>query len=94
MFSLSIISPDQVLYEGEIKALASNNDSGPFSMLPGHANFITLIKDKITVYPLKGKPETFNINRGVLAYRQNKVEAFVGFKALPTLVPLQKPPPK
>ena len=51
-----IKSPTEIVWEGEASSLSSENSEGPFDILPEHANFVTLIKNKpisIEQYPSK-----------------------------------------
>lgn len=70
------MTPEGVLFEGETKAVRSTNESGEFSILPLHANFITIIKDRVELYKEKGKPEVFSVDEGVLCTKENIVDIF------------------
>lgn len=41
-----IHSPNNVIWEGEVEWLSSNNSQGPFDILPLHSNFITIIENQ------------------------------------------------
>ena len=67
-----------ILYEGKVDSLSSYNDSGPFDVLPLHANFISLIKKSVSLR-LRGKVvEELPIETGVIAVRENEVEVYLG----------------
>lgn len=65
-------------YVGDAHAVASENDLGPFSILPEHANFITMIKKKIEIFDLEDKKVSYNFSRGVLEVSDDKVAIFLG----------------
>lgn len=49
LLSVKIMNPNEILWEGEANSISSKNASGPFDILPQHANFITLIKEKVPI---------------------------------------------
>ncbi|MBL8031961.1 MAG: hypothetical protein JNK33_06615, partial [Candidatus Doudnabacteria bacterium] len=62
----------------KVKALASANSVGPFSVLPGHTNFISMITAPVTAYLMDGQTRTFEAGLGVLRCYHNRVEVFAG----------------
>lgn len=64
------------LFDGQAVSVSSFNDTGPFDVLPYHANFITLINKHITIIKTEGK-ENIDIERGVLKVTEDQVEAYV-----------------
>ena len=77
---ISIKSPEKTMFEGIIKGVSSVNDKGPFDILSEHENFISIIREKLTVYPLEGKKMEWGIDSGVLKVRENKVNVFLGIE--------------
>jgi len=77
---IKIQSREKTLYDGPAVSIASENETGPFSILPYHANFITLLKKEITVTDPEGKAYKFPVNNGVLRVENNKVEVFLGVR--------------
>ena len=73
-----IQSREKVLYDGVAYAVSSENDTGPFSILPYHANFITLLKNFISVKDTEGFETRFPVDNGVLRVERNYVEVFLG----------------
>ena len=43
--TVSINSSDKLIWEGKAISLSSINSSGPFDILPLHANFITIVEN-------------------------------------------------
>jgi len=64
-------------FSGEVKSITSYNDTGTFSVLPMHANFITLLKDKITIRPVDGDSIDIDIERGVARVFGNEIEVYL-----------------
>lgn len=78
---------EEVLYEGPARSVSSLNVLGPFDVLPGHINFVSLLKDGVIVRPRGGGGEErhFEIDGpAVLLVSRNQVSIFLG---------IAKPPP-
>jgi F0F1-type ATP synthase epsilon subunit len=73
-----ILSPEKLLYQGPALALTSYNEKGKFDILPQHTNFITLIKDRLSVQFDKDKVQGFLLDKGVIRCVDNKVKVYVG----------------
>lgn len=76
-FDLQLLSPRETIYDGLVKAIESVNESGPFSILSGHLNFISLIHDYLTIYFPDNTTQQFAIRRGVVRSYQNRVNVFI-----------------
>ena len=64
---LDILTPEKLLFEGEIKSVKLPGTNGEFEILNNHAPIIsTLSKGEICVTNSKNDKETFNINGGVI----------------------------
>lgn len=79
--TLSVIAraPFTVYYEGEATAVSATNKVGRFDILPGHADFFSILKsDDIIIEPGNGaEPISFPINNGIMTVRDNEVLLFV-----------------
>lgn len=72
-------APFHVYYEGEAQAVSASNSVGPFDILPGHADFFSIL-DPGNVTINKGpdeEPMTFDITNGIVAVRNDEVMLFV-----------------
>jgi len=67
-----------VEFEGEVFAISSINEIGPFDILQDHANFICTIKDNLTIHHTEAKKQDIKLENGVLRAKGNKIEVFVG----------------
>jgi F0F1-type ATP synthase epsilon subunit len=76
-----VIGPDQTLYDGPVTAIGAVNDQGKLSLLSGHANFISLIKDKIVLHSAEASAREITLNQGVLYCRNNRIEIYLGISA-------------
>jgi len=79
---VNISSPDTTYFLGEAKAISMLNDNGPFDVLPGHENFISIIKKNITIYDLSKQKKEIPIVSAVIKVFQNKVDIFIGVETL------------
>lgn len=79
--TLSVIAraPFNVYYEGKAEAVSATNKVGRFDILPGHADFFSILKsDDVTIEPGGGAdPVSFTINNGIITVRDNEVLLFV-----------------
>lgn len=87
-----VISPDLIMFEGEAKAVSLTNDKGPFDILPGHENFISIIKNKVVIYDLNQQKKEMPIISAVIKVYQNQIDIFTGVETLSETSepPLQK----
>lgn len=78
--ALNVIAraPFNVYYEGEAQTVSANNKVGDFDILPGHADFFSMLKPcDVTVIPTSGDPVTFSISNGIITVRDDEVLLFV-----------------
>jgi F0F1-type ATP synthase epsilon subunit len=78
--SLKIIAraPFHVYYEGDAISLSAFNTVGPFDVLPGHADFFSmLVPCEVSIDNGSDKdPITFEIRNGILTVRDDEVMLF------------------
>ena len=71
---LDILTPEKLLFEGEIKSVKLPGTNGEFEILNNHAPIIsTLSKGEICVTNANNDKEKFNINGGVIEMQNNKI---------------------
>jgi F0F1-type ATP synthase epsilon subunit len=75
---VEVRSRQGLMFEGELFAVTSCNKAGPFDVLPGHTNFISMIKDKVILRRHDGRVEEINVANGVMTVENNKVKVFLG----------------
>ncbi len=72
-----------VIYENEhADAFSSENEAGPFDILPFHANFIAILQKKIVVHEAGGRKKEIPIDRGLLRVSRNLLEVFLGISTV------------
>lgn len=78
--NLTIKTREKVVFEGDVKALTSFNQVGPFDVLPEHANFISLIEKSLIIHNANGTKREIKFDIALLRVVENKVEIFLGIK--------------
>lgn len=73
-------APFEVYYEGAALAVSANNSVGDFDILPGHADFFSILQPCDIVIRLLddgAEPIVFHANNGIVTVRDNEVMLFV-----------------
>lgn len=76
---LSVIAraPFEVYYEGEALSISAINRVGEFDILPGHADFFSVLIPGEVMIETSGEPVQFMINNGIITARDDEVMLFV-----------------
>lgn len=69
--------PFHIYYEGPAESVTATNKVGLFDILPGHADFFSILNPGEIVIETASNPVVFNINNGIVAVRNNEVALFV-----------------
>jgi F-type H+-transporting ATPase subunit epsilon len=75
--TVSARAPFEVYYEGVAKVVSALNKVGQFDILPGHADFFSILKPGDVVIDGAEGPVTFAITNGIISVRDNQVMLFV-----------------
>ena len=75
-------NPDNRVFTGQAVAVSSVNQKGPFDILPYHENFISIIKDHVTIYLTQEKTQTIPVEKGILKVFENTIEIYLGVEAI------------
>lgn len=67
----------QLLFEGDVKAVTSKNDTGVFDILPEHSNFISVLKESITLHKMDGTEQKIALNNGVIKVKDSGVRIYI-----------------
>lgn len=71
---LSIVSPEETLYEGEVKSVKMQGIDGKFQVLNDHAPLISaLCKGEIKIEEESGEKKSFAINSGLVELAKNEI---------------------
>lgn len=58
-------------------AISSENKTGKFDILPGHANFVSVIYNSITLHTLEKKQNVYNFRSGIVEVSEDSVKLFL-----------------
>jgi len=81
-FNLIVKSAEGKLFEGEVQSVSSENDNGPFDVLPLHTNFISIVKKSLKIKDRSGKEKVLPVETGILRDFVNRVEIYLGIDAV------------
>lgn len=77
--SLSVIAraPFHIYYEGAAQSVSALNRVGPFDILPGHADFFSVLSPGEVIIDSGASPTIFSVSSGIITVRDNQVMLFV-----------------
>lgn len=75
---VKVYSPFNTYYDGEADSVSAENDTGPFDVLLGHRNFLTLLKPCDIIIRKSGHDdEKISITRGLMHVHLNQTVVFL-----------------
>jgi F0F1-type ATP synthase epsilon subunit len=75
---IKVYSPFNTYYDGDAESISAENDTGPFDVLVGHRNFLTLLKPcEIIIRTKNQDDEKISITRGLMHVHNNKAVVFL-----------------
>jgi F0F1-type ATP synthase epsilon subunit len=69
--------PFHVYYEGDADAVTATNAVGQFDILPGHADFFSILSPGEVIIETAAEPISFPVTNGIITVRDNEVMLFV-----------------
>lgn len=71
-------APFKVYYEGNATSVSGANRVGPFDILPGHADFFSVMTPgEVVIETGTAEPVKFDINNGIVTARDNEIMMFL-----------------
>lgn len=70
-------APFEIHFEGDAVALSATNKVGRFDILPGHADFFSILSPGEIVIDTEEESKSFPISNGIITVRDNNVLLFV-----------------
>ena len=70
---LEIISPEKILFSGEVELVTLPGSLGSFTILPGHAAIISSLEKGKLVYRTSEKDTEINIESGFAEGKQDRI---------------------
>lgn len=77
-FQLTIYDRGGIQFHDYVKGVAATNDSGPFSIISGHANFISIITGDLLLVFSDKTEKRMPGEKGVLRHFDNRLEIYLG----------------
>ncbi len=75
---IKILTPEKLLFEGEIKNVKLQGLNGKFEILNNHAPIVSvLVKSDVVVKDMEDNEHTFSIKGGMLEMSDNKISILV-----------------
>jgi F0F1-type ATP synthase epsilon subunit len=69
-----------ILFEGQADRINSYNEVGPFDIYPMHANFISIIKKKVTLYLKKEVQKELTFEQAIMKVKKDVVHIYLGIE--------------
>ena len=76
-FHLTIVTPDNIYYEGEVDELVVTTEKGPIGILANRLSIITAVVPSVTSYYEDGNKKVLFTSTGVFKFRDNKAVLMV-----------------
>jgi F-type H+-transporting ATPase subunit epsilon len=70
-------SPFELHYEGPARSISATNKVGNFDILPGHADFFSMLKSGEVIIETDDKPVTIATHNGIITVRDDSVLLFL-----------------
>src|SRR6266702_4456937 len=80
VLNVRIRDTENILFEGQADRVNSYNEMGPFDVYPMHANFISIIKNKLTIYLKKEKIKELSFELAIMKVKKDIVHIYLGIE--------------
>ncbi len=74
---VKVYAPFKVYYDGQAESISAENLTGPFDILAGHHNFMTLLSPCEIVIRNGEQEEKVTITRGIMHVKKDEVVVFL-----------------
>lgn len=75
---VKIYAPFIIYFDGPADSFSAANDTGPFDILPGHKNFMSLLNTGIVTIRRSGQPDfLIKIAKGLMHVKADQVTVFL-----------------
>ncbi len=78
-FELNVVAraPFNIYFEGKAQSVTATNTVGVFDILPGHADFFSILTPGEVNIETNNEQLTININNGIVTVTNNSVSLFI-----------------
>lgn len=77
VLQLAIVSPEGILYEGQVEHVTFPGTLGSFTVLPEHAPLISSLNKGVIQYSTDGKLEVLQIDSGFVEIKDDNISVCV-----------------
>lgn len=81
-FRVIIRDTENKIFEGDCERISSFNEVGPFDIYPMHANFISILRQELSLYMNSKVIKQLQFEQAVLKVKQDIVHIFLGIEVL------------
>ena len=75
---VKIYAPFSVYFDGPARSFSAINDTGPFDILPGHKNFMSLLNPSLVTVRRSDQPDfVIKITEGLMHVKADQVTVFL-----------------
>lgn len=74
---VKVYAPFRVYFDGLAESISAENLTGPFDILVGHHNFMTLLSPCEIIVRNDNKEEKVTINKGIMHVKKDEVIVFL-----------------
>lgn len=80
LLNAKVRDTENILFEGETDRISSFNEMGPFDIYPMHANFISIINNKLTLYHKKKVIKELSFEQAVMKVKKDEAHIYLGIE--------------
>src|SRR5579862_1160735 len=80
LLKVKVRDTENILFEGEIDRISSYNEVGPFDVYPMHANFISIINNKVTLYNKHVIVKELTFEQAVMKVKKDEAHVYLGIE--------------
>ncbi len=81
-FKVIIRDTENTIFDGEVTRISSYNEVGEFDVYPMHANFISILRQEVTLYNDQKKVKELKFEQAVLKVKADIAHIFLGIEVL------------
>ena len=74
---VKVYAPFKTYYDGDATSISAANDTGPFDVLPGHADFFSMLVPCTVTIETEKQEISFEIYSGMLTVKSDEIMLFV-----------------
>jgi F0F1-type ATP synthase epsilon subunit len=77
---VTVRDTENIIFKGDADRVSSFNEVGTFDVLPMHANFISIINKKLTIYKNHEIIKELEIGQAIMKVKKDVLSVFLGIE--------------